>query len=55
MMLAWYEDWSDLFKNILWSDEAIFHNVGLRIAITAATGRDKILVLPVKKCKIGPR
>ena len=23
--LAWYKDWSDLFKNILWSDEAVFH------------------------------
>ncbi len=25
VILAWYEDWSDLFKNILWSDEAVFH------------------------------
>lgn len=24
-MLALYEEWSDLFKNILWSDEAVFH------------------------------
>lgn len=25
VMLAWYEDWSDLFKNILWSAEAVFY------------------------------
>ena len=25
VMLALYKDWSDLFKNILWSDEAVFH------------------------------
>ena len=29
VMLAWYEDCSNLFKNILWSDEAIFHIDGL--------------------------
>ena len=29
VMLAWYEDWSDLFKNILWNDEAVFHIGGL--------------------------
>ena len=25
MMLAWLRDWPDLLKNILWSDEAVFH------------------------------
>ena len=24
-MLAWYKDWPNLIKNILWSDEAVFH------------------------------
>ena len=23
--MAWYEDWSDLLKNIIWNDEAVFH------------------------------
>ena len=25
LMLGWYEDWPELFENILWSDEAVFH------------------------------
>ena len=25
MMLAWFRDWLNLLKNILWSDEAAFH------------------------------
>ena len=24
-MLQWHQDWPNLFENILWSDEAIFH------------------------------
>ena len=28
-MLAWHKHWSHLFKNILWSDEAVFHIGGL--------------------------
>ncbi|CAI9729892.1 leucine-rich repeats and immunoglobulin-like domains protein 3 isoform X2 [Octopus vulgaris] len=23
--VGWYEEWSDVFKNILWSDEVVFH------------------------------
>ena len=25
MVLAWFRDWPDLLKNILWNDEAVFH------------------------------
>ena len=25
LMLGWHEDWPQLFENILWSDEAVFH------------------------------
>lgn len=25
IMLAWHEEWPHLFRNILWSDEAVFH------------------------------
>jgi hypothetical protein len=25
LMLGWHEDFPELFENILWSDEAIFH------------------------------
>lgn len=25
IMLAWHEEWPNLFRNILWSDEAVFH------------------------------
>ena len=25
MMLAWFKDWPDLLKKILWSAEAVFH------------------------------
>ena len=28
-MLEWLELWSELLKNILWSDEAIFHVGGM--------------------------
>jgi len=55
MMLAWFRDWSDLLKNILWSDKAVFHTGGFVTVITATIGREKILVLPVKKCRIDPR
>ena len=27
-MLAWYEDWSDLYKNGIWSDD-VLHNGGV--------------------------
>ena len=25
MMMAWFRDWPNLLKTILWSDEAVFH------------------------------
>ena len=37
----WQEDWSELFNNIIWSDEAVFHvgGGGLRTDILVITGR----------------
>ena len=29
MLLAWFRDWPNLLKNILWSDEAVIHIGGL--------------------------
>ena len=28
IILVWYENWSDLYKNIIWSDEVVFHTGG---------------------------
>ncbi|XP_076028935.1 uncharacterized protein LOC143017855 [Oratosquilla oratoria] len=55
MMLAWYEDWSDLFKNILWSDEAVFHIGGFvnRHNCHYWAGEDPRITS--EKCRIGPR
>ena len=29
LMLVWHEDWPNLFENVLWSDEAVFHIDGI--------------------------
>jgi Ser/Thr protein kinase RdoA (MazF antagonist) len=28
LMLGWHKDWTKLFENILWRDEAVFHISG---------------------------
>ena len=55
MMLAWFRDWPDLLKNILLIDEAVFHVDAFVNRHNSTTGREKILVLPMKKCRIVPR
>ncbi|KAJ4426483.1 hypothetical protein ANN_27297 [Periplaneta americana] len=39
IMLGWYEDWPQLFTNIIWSHEIVFHVGGL---ITVTTGHQRI-------------
>ena len=51
MMLAWFKNWPDLLKNILWSAEAVFHISGFVNVITATTGWEKILALPIKNAE----
>ena len=53
--LAWYEGWSDFLKNILQSDEAVFHIGGFvgRHNCRYWAGEDPHIAS--EKCRIGPR
>lgn len=42
-MLAWYEDWSDLSNDILWSDEAVFH-IGGFVNLHNWAGEDPLVI-----------
>ena len=55
MMLAWFRDWPDLLKNILWSDEAVFHIGGFvnRQNCHYWAGEDPRVTSA--KCRIDPR
>ena len=55
MMQAGYKDWPALIKNILWSDEAVFHIGGLSTLTTFTTGQKKIPVLFQKNFRIDLR
>ena len=55
MMLAWFKNWPDLLKNILWSAEAVFHISGF---VNRHNGHYWVGEDPSatnKKCRIEPR
>ena len=55
MMLAWFKNWPDLLKNILWCAEPVFHISGFvnRDNGHYWVGEDPIAIN--KKCRIDPR